>query len=179
MKSTELSLERQINHCLKKAKSQEVVVFTTTPKRKRVLSHVVNYLAKKHTDIHFQVFFDKEYHAPMVVICPHEDNKKEMSYTWVEQSNLTGKFLVMASPPGAYGYGCITVWKDQDKAIEISSRIFNSILNMPLKDWELRQGEFKKLLDSLPDDDDEAITVPFETALKLQQLSPTVIRVTK
>jgi hypothetical protein len=157
MKSPELSLEHQINRLSQRVEEQEVVTFFTVWERRNALSRVVNRLARKRRKLHFQVCPWEKEEVVLLLILPHKSNKKGESYTWVEQSKLTGKWLVMASPPGAYDIKCITVWNEQNKALEISSEIFESILNMPLQDWQLKKGKFKGMLASLPDDDDAPV----------------------
>jgi hypothetical protein len=63
----------------------------------------------------------------------------------------------MAAPPGAWKHRCLTVWKDEQRAREICELISNSIASMPLSDWEKKQGEFLKLFESLPLDDDSIV----------------------
>jgi hypothetical protein len=151
------SVYKQIELLVLGIKKQEltrnVQIFTTSPKRKNVLSQVVNEIAQKYPDCYLRVvMLDRK--VPSVAIVPPNES---FSYTWTELSESTGKWRVMAAPPGAWEYRCLTVWKDEERAREICESISSSIASMPLSDWEKKQGKFLELFKSLPLDDDSIV----------------------
>jgi len=132
----------------------EVPIFITTANRFKVLRQIINDIAKEHPDYHFRLIHDEDCYG--VCIVPRS-KEKYFSCTWVEQSEITNKWRVMASTPGSMEYRCICVWKEEGQARKIAEQIFDSILRMPLLHWEQRDGKFLELLKSLPPDDDEVI----------------------
>ena len=151
------SLYKQIELSVLGIKKQEptknVSIFMTSPKRKNLLSQVVNEIAQKYPDYCLRVvMLDRG--TPGVAIAPHI---KSFSYAWTELSESTGKWRVMAAPPGAWEYRCLTVWKDEERAREICESISGSIASMPLSDWEKKQGKFLELFKLLPLDDDSIV----------------------
>jgi len=151
------SVYKQIELLVLSIRDQEITenvpIFRTSLKRKNVLSQVVNDIAQKYPDCYLRVvMLDRE--TPSVAIAPRS---KSLSYTWIELSELTGKWQVMAAPPGAWECRCLTVWKDEQRAREICESISSPIASMSLFDWEKKRGEFLKLVKSLPPDDDSIV----------------------
>ena len=77
---------------------------------------------------------------------------------WVARSSLTGKWLVMAKPPGSEPR-CLTVWRSKEKAEIEAQAIVERVKNFSPHEWNKGQISpiFKKFIDSLPDDDDEIV----------------------
>lgn len=151
------SLYKQIELLVLDIRDQEVTenvpIFRTSLKRKNVLSQVVNDIAQKYPNCYLRVVMI-DHETPSVAIAPRS---KSLSYTWIELSELTSKWKVMAAPPGAWEHRCLTVWKDEQRAREICESISSPIASMSLFDWEKKRGEFLKLVKSLPPDDDSIV----------------------
>ncbi|MCP2727322.1 hypothetical protein [Limnofasciculus baicalensis] len=141
-----------------KNQRQTIPIFQTTPKHLFALSSAVHQAAQQFSDLHFEVEYLE---GPLVKISEHKSNRKGFSYTWVETSNTTGKWLLMAAPPGAWDYRCLSVWRDRDKAIEVSDSIYQEVKTMPLGDWYKRIGTYQLLIESIPDDDDTVVSVMY------------------
>jgi hypothetical protein len=138
--------------------TDNVPIFTTSLKRKRILSQAVHALAQKHPSCHLQVMsLDED--TPGTMIVPHKRGVEGFSSAWVSLSPQSGKWRVMAAPPGAWECRCLTVWEEEAKAWEICESIIERVIRMPLADWRECKGEYLKLLRSLPPDDDSIIGV--------------------
>lgn len=150
---------QQIDFLVRSVKSgstrEHIPMFMTSLKRKTVLSQVINEIAQRYPEYYLQAMMIEQ--TPCAIVTPLVKNDKFSSYTWTELSSRTGKWLVMASPPGAWDCRCLTVWKEEDKANEICESIFDRISRMPLFDWQKGRGEYMRLLRSLPMDDDSII----------------------
>ena len=154
------SLKTQLRKHAKIARSKpkEVVIFQTIKKRVRFLAIAVNQVAQEFPELHFQVFSFEE--TPSVGIAEKGDEKYR-NYCWIEQSNLTNKWLVMGCPPGTEDYRSLSVWNEKQKAETVKQQIEPIIRSFPLKDWEqeLASTLYMELLNSLPPDDDEAVAI--------------------
>lgn len=150
------SIMNQINLLALQAKrdNTKIPVFQTTKKRLETMRQVVFDVAQNYPDIHFQVFGDctcwisQEIHLA-----------KALCYTWVEQSTQSGKWLVLASPPGALRYDCLSVYKDKDKAVELALEMLPTIRAFDLSEWDKKYNSSKylELIRSLPFDDDSIV----------------------
>ncbi len=140
------------------ANPKEVVIFQTIKKRVRKLAIAVNQVAQEFPELHFQVFSFEE--TPSVGIAEKADEKYR-NYCWIEQSNLTDKWLVMGCPPGTEDYRSLCVWKDKERAETIKQQLEPILRKFPLKDWKghLSSSKYVELLESLPDDDDEVVGI--------------------
>lgn len=150
---------------------ESVILFNTTKKRKQALSEVVNALAPQYPELHFQVC---ENGNPLVLICSRSKNQKTMSYTWVERSEISNKWRVMATAPGAWDSRCICVWNNEERAIEIAEQIFPFIINMPLKDWITTRNSYQTMMDFIPDDDDSIIGIYERGTQKTVMFNPEI-----
>ena len=131
---------------------KQIPVFKTTNKRFEILRQVVNDFAPTRKDLYFQVFSEEN----LCVITKQIPLDKTFSYAWVEQSEISGKWLVMASPPGAIRYDCLTVWKSEEDARQVASDILERITNFPLDDWDKKNESkyYRNFLEELPFDED-------------------------
>jgi hypothetical protein len=152
------NLVNAISELIEEATQGKLVKLTVPLSKKQLLSEVVNSIAPKFKEVHFQVF-EKTGNDPalFLLIALREAMRKGFSYTWVEQSKLTKKWLVMASPPGSFHYGCLSVWKEQNSAIFQANEVFEQILWMPVHDWKYKRGKYKELIKFLPRDEDSVI----------------------
>ncbi len=154
------SLKTQLRNYarLKLSKPEEVLIFQTSKNRGRKLAIAVNQLASEFPELHFQVFSFEG--IPSVGIGEKADEEYR-NYCWIEQSDLTNKWLVMACPPGIEFARSLSVWKDKQKAETVKQQIEPIIRSFPLKDWEqeLASTLYMELLNSLPPDDDEAVAI--------------------
>ncbi len=118
----------------------------------------VNQVAQEFPELHFQVFSFEE--TPSVGIAQKGDEKYR-NYCWIEQSNLTDKWLVIGCPPGTEDYRSLSVWKDKQKAYSIKQQLEPILRNFPLKDWKghVSSSKYVELLESLPSDDDEVVGI--------------------
>ncbi|RUS94928.1 hypothetical protein DSM106972_091790 [Dulcicalothrix desertica PCC 7102] len=132
-----------------------VPVFSTTENRFPVLRKVVRDLAIKNPHLNFQVF-DGDFAC---LVSEHIPLKEEFSYTWVEKSPRTGKYLVMARPPAASRKDSLCVWKNEVDARNVAQQILNKIREFPIQAWDAKHSSdfYKKFLRTLPDDDDEIL----------------------
>jgi hypothetical protein len=140
------------------ANDNNVFVFGTTEKRKQAMAEVTHKIAQEFPDLFFQVMYLTE-ESPGVVIVKSKPNERLSSYVWVEQSNSTNKWLVMACVPGAWEYRCLAAWNNKQDAVDVGDKIRDSIRSMSLDDWNKRKGEYLQMLHSLPDDDDTILAV--------------------
>ena len=118
----------------------------------------VNQVAQEFPELHFQVFSFEE--TPSVGIAQKGDEKYR-NYCWIEQSNLTDKWLAPGCPPGTEDYRSLSVWKDKQKAYSIKQQLEPILRNFPLKDWKgpVSSSKYVELLESLPSDDDEVVGI--------------------
>ncbi len=154
------SLKTQLRNYarFKLSKPEEVVIFQTTKKRGGKLAIAVNQLASEFPELHFQVFSFEG--TPSVGIAEKADEEYR-NYCWIEQSEITNKWLVMACPPGIEFARSLSVWKDKQKAETVKQQLEPIIRSFPLKDWEQEMSSplYMELLNSLPPDDDEAVAI--------------------
>lgn len=147
------SIMSQIKLLIRRLEKGEniVPVFQTTNNRFPVLKQVVRDLALMEPNLHFQIFEDCS-----CVITERIPLKKLFDYVWVEQSTISLKWLVMASPPGALRYDCLTVWKQESDARQLASDILYIINNFPLVEWNKKYESeyYRNFLRSLPFDED-------------------------
>jgi hypothetical protein len=149
---------RKISRHKLKTNDDNLFVFSTSEKRKKAMSCAIHKVAQEFPELHFQVTYITE-ENPGTVIVKAKPHEKLFSYAWIEESELTNKWLVMGCPPGAWEYRCLSVWHDKQAAIDICAKIRDSVKSMPLEDWDKRKGMFQELLLSLPDDDDTIVGV--------------------
>lgn len=120
------------------------------------MRQVVFDVAQNYHDLHFQVFgnctclISKEIHLA-----------KAFCYTWVEQSTESGKWLVLASPPGALRYDCFSVYNDKDRAVELANVLLPTIRAFDISEWDKKYNSSKylELIRSLPLDDDSIVGI--------------------
>ncbi|MEA5574434.1 hypothetical protein [Calothrix sp. UHCC 0171] len=124
------SIKTQIRLLINKYKSDKnaIHVFETTKIRFEILRQVAFDLAVRNPNLHFQVFDDR----CCCIVTQHIPLKEAFSYTWVKQSEVSGKWLVMAVPPGATRIDSLTVWIKEEDARKVALRILNKIRNFPL-----------------------------------------------
>ncbi|MBW4512805.1 MAG: hypothetical protein KME64_40890 [Scytonematopsis contorta HA4267-MV1] len=150
---TYLSIENQIERLLEQCEKDKnsTPVFQTYKKRLQVLKQVAHDLAVSKPDYHFSVFSDDV----RCVITEHKPLEYGFSYTWLEQSKISGKWMVMAKPPGSTRYDCLTVRKEEE-ARKVALDIIESIRNFPVEEWDKKYQSkyYRSLLRSLPMDDD-------------------------
>lgn len=103
-------------------------------------------------DLKFSVFTDEK----CCLVSKHIPLKEELSYTWVEQSEVSDKWLVFARPPGATRCDSLTVWNKKEDAENVATEILDSIRKFPLDEWNKKHSSkyYRNFLDNLPDDDD-------------------------
>ncbi len=79
-------------------------------------------------------------------------------YCWVRRSSLTGKWQVIAKPPGAEPR-CLTVWLSKARAEIEAQAIVEKVRDFSPSEWKKGQMSptFRKFIDELPDDDDEIL----------------------
>ena len=131
-----------------------VPVFQTTNDRFSSLKQVVIDLAIIKPNLHFQLFEDYS-----CIITKNIPLTKFFDYVWVEQSKISLKWLVIASPPGALRYDCLTVWKLESDAHQVASDISDIIRNFPVTEWNKKYESeyYRNFIRSLPEDDDSIV----------------------
>ena len=156
------SIKNQIELLIKKYLLDRslIPVFHTGKKRFAILKRVANDLAISNPDLNFIVFIgeDDRYCCAITETNPGE---KGFSYTWVEQSTRSGKWLVMAQPPGATRFDSLTVWNNEVDARRISLEILDTIKTFPLDEWNKKHDSeyYRRFLRSLPADEDGVVGV--------------------
>ena len=130
-------------------------MFYTTKKRLSSLRKVVHSLAQQYPQLFFRVVLFEG--SSVARIAKKRICKEGYSYTWVEKSSYSGKWLVMAIPPGAREHRSLVVFNDKTKAEEVANSIEPLIVRMPLSDWHKRGKAYQALLSSLPEDEDGII----------------------
>ncbi|BDA71532.1 hypothetical protein CAL7716_056980 [Calothrix sp. PCC 7716] len=132
-----------------------IPVFSTTQNRFPILRKVVRDLAITNPHLNFQVF-DGDFAC---IVSEHIPVEEGFSYTWVEKSRMTGKYLVMACPPAGLRKYSLSVWNSGVDARNVAQQILSQIREFPIQAWDAKQNSdfFKKFLRTLPDDDDEII----------------------
>ncbi|MEA5595746.1 hypothetical protein [Rivularia sp. UHCC 0363] len=165
-----LSIKTQIELLIKQSQSDEqssavgdhnlIPIFHTTKKRFAILKRVANDLAISTPNLNFTVLSDNE-DRYCCVVTETNPGEKGFSYTWVEQSKISNKWLVMAQPPGATRFDSLTVWNSEADARRIALEIFNTIKNFPLNEWNKKHDSkyYRSFLRSLPPDDDSVVGI--------------------
>lgn len=130
------SLKTQIELLIKQSQSDSnlIPIFHTTKKRFAILRQVVNDLAINRPELNFKVFRDRY----CCVITETEAGKEGFSYTWVEESKQSNRWLVMAQPPGATRFDSLSVRSREEDARKIALEALNTIRNFPLNEWDNR-----------------------------------------
>ncbi|MDY7008555.1 MAG: hypothetical protein SWX82_32695 [Cyanobacteriota bacterium] len=114
----------------------------------------VNAISKEYENLRLEINVDQEH-----LYIQSRKFQTDEYYLWIEQSNLSGKFLIIAKPPGAKLARCLSVWDSYEKALEIADKIYPMVLNFSPIGWD---NNIKKILDAIPEDDDTAITIPHQ-----------------
>ncbi len=147
------SIKKQLSDCTSLVRSTkgQPTVFSTSQRRMSALSKVVFDLAQENPDINYQVIEDGS-----CLICLSDHLSDRFGYVWIKKSDLSGKWLVKAAPPGATRLDTLCVWTNKDKAIEVAKNLAPLISSFPLKEWEKQHlsPKYKQLLDFIPFDDD-------------------------
>ena len=120
----------------------------------KVFQLAVNAISKEYENLRLEINVDKDH----LYLQSREFETGEY-YLWIEQSSFSGKFLIIAKPPGAKFARCLSVWDSYEKAVEIADKIYPMILNFSPVGWD---KNIQKILDAIPEDDDVGITLPNE-----------------
>jgi len=147
----------QMKFLVKKFQEEKLAgIFETSPEKQGYLQQVIRDLAITYPSLHFQIFDGNS-----CLIGPHIPLTKMSSYVWVEQSERSSKWLVMASPPGAMSYQSLTVWRKKSDADKVASDILETIRIFPLEEWEKKHESkyYREFIRSLPDDDDSITNI--------------------
>ena len=156
-----LSLKKQITRFCQlalKTKEKKFYLFSTSKKRLKYLAKAAHSLAQEYPQLFFLVNpFNEDSSSSTLGIVRKEVGKEGLSYTWVEKSTITNKWLVQVMPPGARRARCLTVYQDEERAKAMAFELEPLIASMPLTDWRSRKNTYQELLESLPEDDDGII----------------------
>lgn len=153
------SIKAQIELLIKQFQNdkESIPVFKTTEKRFAVLKQVVNEIALDRSDLYFKVFSDEH----CCIVTEHIPIEQGFSYVWLEQSKISGKWLVIAQPPGATRYETLTVWNKQEDANKVALEILSFIKKFPLDEWDKKYESkyYHSFIKSIPPDDDSIIGI--------------------
>jgi hypothetical protein len=111
-------------------------------------------------DIHLQVFVaDNDDSASGCIITKHKLFTQGKSCVWLKKSKISDNWLVMASPPGAINFYCLSVWKDRTVAEAQATELLNEIKTFPFEEWDKKYKSvvFLNLLQNLPPDDNSYV----------------------
>ncbi len=154
------SIKNQIELLIKQSQNDSnlIPIFHTTKKRFAILKQVANNLAISKPDFNFKVFSDNQ-DRYCCVVTKTNLGKEGFSYTWVEQSKISNKWLVMAQPPGATRFDSLTVWNTEADARKVALEILDRIKTFPLNEWDKKHDSeyYRRFLRSLPADEDSIV----------------------